>query len=61
MLKTVEINPGLGSIIDASGGYCPCTVIWDEDHKCPCKEFREQTVPGPCHCGRYAKEEEESE
>ena len=26
------------------------------DTKCMCKAFREQTTPGPCHCGLYVKE-----
>lgn len=38
------------------GGYCPCLVEMNEDTKCMCKAFREQTEPGPCHCGLYVKE-----
>ena len=37
-------------------GYCPCRLAKNEDVKCPCKEFREQTEPGTCHCGLYIKE-----
>ena len=40
-----------------SGGYCPCRLNQNEDTKCPCKEFREQTEPGECHCGLYYKVE----
>ena len=36
-------------------GYCPCTIVKNEDTKCICKSFREQTEPGPCHCGLYVK------
>lgn len=36
-------------------GYCPCMLIKSEDTKCMCKEFREQTTPGLCHCGLYEK------
>ena len=38
------------------GGYCPCRLAKNEDTKCPCKEFREQTEPGECHCGLFYKE-----
>ena len=41
-----------------SGGYCPCRLNQNEDTKCPCKEFREQTEPGECHCGMLIKVEE---
>ncbi len=37
-------------------GYCPCRLTKSGDTKCPCKEFREQTEPGECHCGLYYKE-----
>ena len=36
--------------------YCPCRLTKSEDTKCPCKEFREQTEPGECHCGLFVKE-----
>ena len=38
-------------------GYCPCRLAKTEDTKCPCKEFREQTEMGECHCGLYDKVE----
>lgn len=38
------------------GGYCPCRLAKNEDTKCPCKEFREQTEPGECYCGLFYKE-----
>ena len=38
-----------------SGGYCPCRLTQNEDTKCPCKEFREQTEVGECHCGLYER------
>ena len=38
-----------------NGGYCPCRLTKNEDTKCPCKEFREQTEPGVCHCGLLEK------
>lgn len=36
-------------------GYCPCRLTKTEDTKCPCKEFREQTEAGECHCGLLTK------
>lgn len=44
--------------LKVSGGYCPCRLIQNEDTKCPCKEFREQTEVGECHCGLFCKVEE---
>lgn len=38
-----------------TGGYCPCRIDRTPDNKCLCKEFREQTSEGPCHCGLYVK------
>ena len=41
-----------------TGGYCPCVIPpYTEDDKCMCKQFREQTSEGLCHCGLYIKEE----
>jgi len=40
--------------IKANNGYCPCTLIKDSDHKCPCREFRENKN---CHCGLYISQE----
>lgn len=42
-----------------NNGYCPCSVIKNEDTKCMCKEFREQSKSGYCHCGLYYKDFEE--
>lgn len=38
-------------------GYCPCRISKTPENKCMCKEFREQDVPGVCHCGIYEKVE----
>ena len=35
-------------------GYCPCSIIKNEDTKCMCKEFRGMES-GMCHCGLYIK------
>lgn len=40
-----------------TGGYCPCSLIRNEDTKCMCKEFREM-AEGECHCGLYVKTKE---
>lgn len=41
-----------------TNGYCPCVPnsFWDENTKCPCKEYREI---GNCRCGLYIKKEGE--
>lgn len=42
-------------------GYCPCSLIKNEDTKCRCKDFREQIVEGTlgeCHCGLFVVIEE---
>ena len=38
-------------------GYCPCRLEKTPDTKCMCKEFRDASWPGECHCGLYIKEE----
>ena len=42
------------------GGYCPCRREMTPEHKCICKEFREQMADpnfeGYCHCMLYYKE-----
>ena len=40
-----------------NGGYCPCSLIKNDDTKCVCKEFRESSNEGECHCGRFLKVE----
>lgn len=57
----VRLNPNadteaLMQAVRDNQGYCPCAIWRTNDTKCMCKEFREQTVPGECHCGLYAKE-----
>ena len=41
-------------VIDNSG-FCPCSINKTEDTICICKEFKEQTEEGFCHCKRYVK------
>ena len=38
-----------------NNGYCPCSLIKNEDTKCLCKDFREMES-GMCNCGLYIKE-----
>ncbi len=37
-----------------NSGYCPCSLVKNEDTKCMCKAFREMGN-GMCHCGLYIK------
>ena len=50
----IEINKDIRKLVAENDGYCPCTVIKNEDTKCMCKEFKEQDS-GVCHCGRFEK------
>ena len=50
----VEINTDIRKLVEDTDGYCPCTVIKNEDTKCMCKQFKEQES-GVCHCGRFEK------
>lgn len=56
-MKIVEIRPEIRADVEASDGYCPCAIWHNPDTKCMCKEFREQSEPGECHCGRFEKVE----
>lgn len=48
-------DPSVRKLVKQNGGYCPCAVTKTPDTKCMCKDFREQNVPGTCHCGLYEK------
>ena len=56
MIK-IEIVGGeeIAAAVKANDGYCPCMRTKTPDTKCMCKEFREQTETGVCHCGLYKK------
>lgn len=43
--------------LKANGGYCPCSLVKNEDTRCMCKQFREQEE-GECYCGLYVKVKE---
>lgn len=52
----IETYENVTKAVKDNNGYCPCELIQNEDTKCMCKAFREQTEPGKCHCGRFVKE-----
>lgn len=54
-MKVVEIRPEIRDDVEANEGNCPCAIWHTADTKCMCKDFREQTEPGECHCGRFEK------
>lgn len=54
----IEIYNEVTRAVKNNDGYCPCMLEKTEDTKCPCKDFREQTTEGECHCGRYLKTQE---
>lgn len=58
-LKIIEVDSSLRKVVQDNDGYCPCAIWKTPDTKCMCKEFREQTVPGACHCGRFEKVRED--
>ena len=53
--NTEKVNAIRKALLE-NDGYCPCELQKTQDTKCMCKAFREQTTPGPCHCGLYVKE-----
>lgn len=64
MLKVIpnpdpEIFKQVTEKVIANDGYCPCLLEKNPDTKCMCKDFRDQTTPGFCHCTRFMKIEEE--
>ncbi|MBP5462736.1 MAG: hypothetical protein J6Y20_11540 [Lachnospiraceae bacterium] len=47
--------------LKSNNGYCPCSLIKNNDTKCRCRDFREQIArgePGACHCGLWIAEKE---
>ena len=57
-MRVREIDPDFGVLVRKNGMYCPCAIERTPDTICPCKAFREQKEPGPCHCGRFEKVED---
>lgn len=50
-----ELFQEISKAIKDNGGYCCCAMAKNEDTECMCKNFREQTEGGFCHCGRFFK------
>ena len=56
----IKVNPdnelvnNIRQALKENDGYCPCSLVQNEDTKCMCKEFREMKS-GTCHCGLYIK------
>ncbi len=54
----IKLNPDRNHVlevrkaIEANNGYCCCSIIRDNDHKCPCKAFRENNE---CECELYVE------
>ena len=57
-MRVIEIEYSIRDLVRMNNGHCPCAAVHNEDTICPCKDFREQTTPGLCHCGRFEKVEE---
>lgn len=55
MTDNVKLQKIILDKIKENDGYCPCRIEQTPDTKCMCKEFREQTNTGTCHCGLYIK------
>lgn len=60
MLKIIknpdeEVFKSIMAEVKANSGHCPCRLQITPATKCPCKEFRESTTEGECHCGAYRK------
>lgn len=55
----MKINPDkkvvkrIRQAIKDSGGYCPCSLIRNNDFICPCKDMRENHK---CICGLYVND-----
>ena len=55
MLKIIRVKDtdDILQAVKNNDGYCPCAIVKNEDTKCMCKNFRELTENGICHCGLY--------
>lgn len=53
--EDAELVKSIRKKLKENGGYCPCSLLKNDDTKCMCKKFREMKV-GECHCGLYIKE-----
>lgn len=55
-----ELVKSIRQKLKENDGYCPCSLLRNEDTKCMCKEFREMKQ-GECHCGLYIKVDDSQE
>jgi len=53
-----ELVKEIQAKLKANNGYCPCSLIKNQDTKCICKNFRE-LEEGECHCGLFVKIKDE--
>lgn len=53
-----ELVKEIQSKLKSNNGYCPCSLIKNQDTKCICKNFRE-LEEGECHCGLFVKIKDE--
>jgi ferredoxin-thioredoxin reductase catalytic subunit len=57
----ITLNPNkeyvekIRKAIANNNGYCPCSLIKDDNHLCICKDATEN---GECHCGLYIIEKD---
>ena len=55
-----ELVKSIRQKLKENGGYCPCSLLRNENTKCMCKEFREMEQ-GECQCGLYIKVDDSQE
>lgn len=57
--EDVSIVNSIRKGLEKTGGYCPCSIVKNDDTKCMCKEFRDAIqnpdFEGYCHCKLYHK------
>jgi ferredoxin-thioredoxin reductase catalytic subunit len=52
----IKLNPDKKHVLEIrkalaeNNNHCPCSLIIDDDHLCPCLEFRKTMK---CHCELY--------
>lgn len=62
MVMKITVNPDEEYVkqmregLKMKNGHCPCLLEQSENTICMCKNFRDQTESGWCHCNLYYKE-----
>lgn len=41
--------------LEENNGFCPCSLVKNDDTICMCRDFLESKELGLCHCGLYNK------